>query len=252
MKQKLTMWAVTLTLSAMALSSLMAVQSASAAIALDRTRVILDGGSKSVSLGISNQSRDLPFLAQAWVEDAAGNKITSPLMALPPVQRVEAGAKGQVKVQTTGANLLAQDRETLFYFNLREIPPKSKKPNTLQIALQTRVKLFFRPVALQVESNSKPWQEKIILNRRGDSYIVNNPTPYFVTIVGASAKEESANVSGFKPLMIAPQGSETLPGSASALGSGPVLTYINDYGGRPKLIFSCAAGNCKVSSSRAG
>ncbi len=31
---------------------------------------------------------------------------------------------------------LPQDRETVYYFNLREIPPKSNKPNTLQIALQ--------------------------------------------------------------------------------------------------------------------
>ncbi|WP_223346554.1 fimbria/pilus periplasmic chaperone, partial [Escherichia coli] len=41
------------------------------------------------------------------------------------------------------------DRESLFYYNVREIPPKSGKANTLQIALQTRIKLFWRPKALE-------------------------------------------------------------------------------------------------------
>ncbi|MGT9169473.1 fimbria/pilus periplasmic chaperone, partial [Escherichia coli] len=40
-------------------------------------------------------------------------------------------------------------RESLFYYNVREIPPKSGKANTLQIALQTRIKLFWRPKALE-------------------------------------------------------------------------------------------------------
>ncbi|MEX6226452.1 fimbria/pilus periplasmic chaperone [Providencia hangzhouensis] len=35
-------------------------------------------------------------------------------------------------------NELPQDRESLFYFNLREVPPKSDKDNVLQIALQTQ------------------------------------------------------------------------------------------------------------------
>ncbi|MBP0644981.1 fimbria/pilus periplasmic chaperone, partial [Mycobacterium tuberculosis] len=84
-------------------------------------------------------------LAQAWIEDPEGNKIESPLTALPPLQRVEPGAKSQIKIQVTGGTIpLAQDKEALYYFNLREIPPKSNKPNTLQIALQTRVKLFYR------------------------------------------------------------------------------------------------------------
>jgi len=31
-----------------------------------------------------------------------------------------------------------------------------------------------------------------------------------------------------------------------------VLTYINDYGGRPKLIFSCNGNLCKVTDTRVG
>src|SRR5471030_511836 len=96
-------------------------QSAFAAIALDRTRVIYDGSQKSLSLNVSNENKQLPYLAQGWIEDAKGNKISSPLAVLPPVQRIEPGAKSQVKLQGMPATkLLAQDRESLFYFNLRE------------------------------------------------------------------------------------------------------------------------------------
>lgn len=242
-------------LSCMAVLSMtvfMVAQPALAAIALDRTRVIFDGSHTSESLSISNQNKTLPYLAQAWVEDAQGHKIESPLMALPPLQRVEPGAKSQIKLQVTGGTSpLAQDRESLYYFNLREIPPKSNKPNTLQIALQTRVKLFYRPAALALKSGEIP-QKVLTLTKNGDHYTLNNPTGYYVTIVHAAASDKGNDVAGFKADMVAPKGSLTLSGSASALGSHPVLTYINDYGGRPKLVFSCSGTTCTVTDTKVG
>ncbi|EOC1341031.1 fimbria/pilus periplasmic chaperone [Cronobacter dublinensis] len=232
---------------ALALTGVMATQQAFAAIALDRTRVVYNGEEKSISLNISNENKNLPYLAQAWIEDAQGNKITSPLTVLPPVQRVEAGAKSQVKVQAApAAASLPQDKETLFYFNLREIPPRSNKPNTLQIALQTRIKLFYRPAAIALDKTQAAegdWVEKITLTRQGDKLVVNNPTPYFLTIVeGApSAKGKPVN---FEPVMVSPKGSTTIDASAAAFGTSPVLTYVNDYGGRPKIQFSCGGATC--------
>ncbi|MGR7053277.1 fimbria/pilus periplasmic chaperone [Klebsiella aerogenes] len=240
---------------ALCLTALMAAQQASAAIALDRTRVIFNGDEQSVTLAVSNQNKELPYLAQAWVEDENGNKIESPLAALPPLQRVEPGAKSQVKVQaTSGIHMLARDRESLFYFNLREIPPKSTKPNTLQIALQTRVKLFYRPesIALTRADQATPYQQKITLSHQGDKYVVNNPTPYFVTIASAAPSLQVDGLKSFTPMMVAPKSSAALNVSASSLGTSPVLTYINDYGGRPKLLFGCAGTTCSVKGSKAG
>ncbi|HBY5838690.1 TPA: molecular chaperone, partial [Klebsiella pneumoniae] len=81
------------------LAGILAAPAAQAAIALDRTRVILNGSERAESVEISNQNKELPYLAQAWIEDAQGNKIKDPLVALPPIQRVEAGEKSQVKIQ---------------------------------------------------------------------------------------------------------------------------------------------------------
>lgn len=226
-------------------------QIANAAISLDRTRVIFDGGQKSITLNISNNNKQLPYLAQAWMDNADGEKITSPLVVLPPVQRVEPGKSGQVKIEALpAAASLPQDRESLFYFNLREIPPKTDKPNTLQIALQTRVKLFYRPKSLKADKNGTPWQEQLVLQKQGDQLMVKNPTPYYITLINAAANDTTAGVKGkeFSPVMVAPFGEMPLGVSAAALGQRPVLTYINDYGGRPALTFQCQGTTCQVTA----
>ncbi|WP_337264913.1 MULTISPECIES: fimbria/pilus periplasmic chaperone [unclassified Serratia (in: enterobacteria)] len=227
---------------------------AQAAIALDRTRIIFAGGDKSLSLSVNNDNPQLPYLAQGWIEDAQGNKVTSPLTVLPPVQRIEPGAKSQIKVQALPmVSQLPQDRETLYYFNLREIPPKSDKANTLQIALQTRIKLFYRPKALvkTTAEMATPWQEQLTLTKQGDKYLVSNPTPYYVTLVDAGS-QKGVSVSGFEPLMLEPKGSAPLGVSASSLGNTPVLTYVNDYGGRPLLTFRCGGTDCQLVAEKKG
>jgi len=238
---------------AVALLGAVAQQQAQAAIALDRTRVVFDGGQKSVSLNVSNQNKQLPYLAQGWIEDEEGSKIQSPLTVLPPVQRIEPGKPSQVKIQALpAAKLLPQDRETVYYFNLREIPPKSNKPNTLQIALQTRIKLFYRPSGIAMEKNAPPPQEQLTLSRQGDSYLVNNPTPYYVTLVDAGNRQGGPGVKGFEPMMVPPKGSLPLTVSAASVGNSPVLTYVNDYGGRPQLSFSCSGATCAVVPEKKG
>nr|WP_130872370.1 fimbria/pilus periplasmic chaperone [Pseudomonas bubulae] len=223
-----------------------------AAIGLDRTRVVFDGSKDAASMTITNNNTQLPYLAQGWIEDEQGNKITSPLIVLPPVQRLEPGKKSQVKVQALPAvKSLPQDRETVYYFNLREIPPRSDKANSLQIALQTRIKLFYRPASIvpSQQEHSDPWQKQLILTREADDFQVNNPTPYYITLIDARSSKEGKTSPGFEPLMVPPKGTLKLGVSAAALGSKPWLTYVNDYGGRPALAFSCTGNTCKVDAN---
>ena len=232
-----------------ALLCLFASQPALAAVSLDRTRIVFPGQDKSVSLNISNQNDRLPYLAQAWIENDKDEKITGPLVVLPPLQRLEPGARSQVKIQALpAAKQLPQDRESLFYFNLREVPPRSDQANSLQIALQTRVKLFYRPEALDIPSGSSAalWQERIRLTREGDRYTVDNPTPYYLTLIDASKNASGSSIANFEPLMIAPYSQAPLGIGAGSLGNAPVLTYINDYGGRPKLEFRCTGQECSA------
>ena len=224
--------------------ALLASFSGHASVTPDRTRLVFNESDKSISVTLRNNDQKLPYLAQSWIEDARGNKISSPLAVLPPVQRIDAMMNGQVKIQALpDIHTLPSDRESLFYYNVREIPPKSGKANTLQIALQTRIKLFWRPKALENVSMKNPWQHKVTLTRNGQDFTVNNPTTYYVIISNASAKKGGNPPEGFTPLMLEPKTSAPLN---AKMDSVPVLTYINDYGARMPLYFKCTGNNCQV------
>ncbi len=233
-----------LTLFPVALAAMTATLPAMAAVALDRTRIVVDGGAKATTLNIRNDSKEAPYLAQGWLENEAGQKIQSPLLVVPPLQRMEPDSRGQLKIQSLPAvSALPQDRESLFYFNLREVPPKSDKPNTLQLALQTRVKVFYRPQGVAIAPNAPAPQLKMTLKKNGDGYVVVNPTPYYITIA-AVGKSVDHDIDNFEPVMVAPMSELPLKAGTAHLGPAPVLTYINDYGGRPKLKFSCSGTIC--------
>lgn len=225
--------------------------SAQAAIAPDRTRLVFKGDEKSIGIDLKNASDKLPYLAQSWVEDEKGNKITSPLTAIPPVQRIEAQSIGQVKIQGMPAlSALPQDKETLFFYNVREIPPKSDKPNTLQIALQTRIKLFYRPAAIAKVDAQHPWQYKVTLARRDNGWQVNNPTAWYVIVSDAADKVNGKTAPEFAPLVVAPGSSQSMAVKVSDLGTSPVLTYVDDYGARLPLVFTCSVNPCVVNEEQ--
>lgn len=160
---------------------------AQAGVSLDRTRLIITGKDSSASANLTNTSPDIPFLAQSWVEDSKGNKITSPLVVLPPLQRINGGQKGVARVtKTDGINQLPQDRESLFYLSVREIPPKPDKANVLQLAMQSRIKLFYRPTAIIPKSKSEIWQDQVVFQKSGSKMTAQNPTPYYITIIRLS------------------------------------------------------------------
>lgn len=103
--------------------------SAQAAIAPDRTRLVFRGEDKSISVDLKNANSKLPYLAQSWVEDEKGTKITSPLIVVPPVQRIEPSGTGQVKIQGMPALAsLPQDRETLFITTCAKFRRKATSP----------------------------------------------------------------------------------------------------------------------------
>ncbi|WP_277850165.1 fimbria/pilus periplasmic chaperone [Moellerella wisconsensis] len=224
------------------------------AVTLDRTRIIFNSDQKNVALTITNKNTQLPYLAQGWIENDQEQKVSSPFAVLPPVQRLEPGKSSQLRIDALPAVAqLPQDRESLFYFNLREIPPKSDKPNVLQLALQSKIKLFYRPQNIVIDDTEKmnhPWQEKLILLKQGNQYIAKNPTPFYVTIIGASATDNESMKKAFDAVMVAPFSEKSLGVSSAELGNSPILTYINDYGGRLNLYFKCVANQCVVAPDK--
>ncbi|EPT0532559.1 fimbria/pilus periplasmic chaperone [Proteus mirabilis] len=214
------------------------------AVTLDRTRIIFPGNENAVNITIINDNPEEAYLAQSWIEDINGNKLTKgAILATPPLQRVEPKRNSLVRLSKTPeiANL-PKDRESIFYFNLREVPPKSKSANTLQIALQSRVKLFYRPEGILNEAETK-WPHKITLTRISKGYIINNETPFYLTVIGIGDDKGSAENSDFKVIMVEPKSQKEI---IAKFIKKPHLTYINDYGGKPTLVFNCQDDTCKV------
>ncbi|WP_058911441.1 fimbria/pilus periplasmic chaperone [Entomohabitans teleogrylli] len=222
---------------------------AEAALTVNRSRVIMNEGDKSVSMTVTNRNTREPYLAQVWIEDEAENKLTSPIMVLPPVQRIESGGKSSVRIQALPElDKLPKDRESVFWFNLREIPPRSDKPNVLTLALQTRLKIFWRPASIAVDrkTDTVPGMDKVTLERSGNRYVVNNPTPYHLTFAEGRSALKGKGKDGFEPVMVAPKSKATLSLGADALGNAPVLVFVNDYGSLRLLPFQCAGSACKA------
>lgn len=224
----------------------MASINASAAIVLDRTRVVYPGGAKSISLNIKNENQKLPYLAQAWIEDTQGQKISSPFVVLPPVQRVDANQKSIVRIASVPAiDSLPKDRESIYYFNLREIPPKSEKSNVMQIAVQSKIKLFYRPEAI-IPERGAVWQDQVTITKQGTTLKVNNPTPYYITYVGLGHPQgkERTTIKGFSAFMVEPKSEQTVT-IPEALGNQFVISYVNDYGGYMDIKYQCKGDRCE-------
>lgn len=83
---------------------------------------------KGEALKLTNQSKKLPYLAQTWIEDTKGNKSRDFIVTVPPMVRLNPNEQIQIRMITKEKIAqLPKDRETLFYFNVREIPPKTDK-----------------------------------------------------------------------------------------------------------------------------
>lgn len=217
---------------------------AQAAIVPDRTRVIFNEGEQAAIVTITNKSTTYPYLVQSWLEDANGNKITSPLMVVPPLQRVEANERNVLRIAKLPGTALPADRESVFYLNIREVPPKTDTPNALQIALHTQMKLFYRPKAVQ-PARDEDWTLPMTLRVDAAAHrlVFDNPTPYHVTVVDVSAGAQKTPVP-MEPVMVSPMARAEVPFKAATPAT-LFVTHIDDYGGQVAVEYACDAGACR-------
>lgn len=208
-----------------------------AAVSPDRTRIILNQSDKSVSVRLTNQSTTIPFLAQSWIEDKDNKKSRNYITAVPPMVRLEAGEQVQVRLipQPTLTQLPA-DRESLFYFNVREIPPSSEQKNVMQIAMQSRIKIFWRPKAVEVKNGQVNLTGKFDVNRTASGLTLKNNSPYFITVgyIGTNGKTLLPKTSSMmaEPFGLASQEIKDLPANFQ-------VGFIGDYGGLNMFKISC-------------
>lgn len=220
------------------------VSQANAAISIDRTRVIIMGDEKSAQVNIINHSKKLPYLAQSWLENESEEKINSPLTVLPPLQRLEKDTTVQVNITPLpAAAQLPQDRESLFFYSLQEIPPKSDKSNVVQLALRIKIKVFYRPASLK-KMATEVWQEKLVLTPVNNGVKIVNPTPFYIVIPTLSVANKPISLAD-EAITLKPLSEVTVP-NAQAKNQTIQLQYINDYGSYNAINYHCTASLCDV------
>ncbi|END3797310.1 fimbrial chaperone [Escherichia albertii] len=226
------------TISALFISTLLTSAPAFADIIISGTRIIYNSDKKDVNVRLENKG-NRPLLIQNWLDTGDDNadpsQIKVPFTATPPVSRVEPKRGQTVKVMFTGATDLPKDRESVYWFNVLEVPPKPKDAKTdknlLQLAFRTRIKLFYRPSGLQGEPAEAP--AKITWKLNNAQLLANNPTPYYVSFnditlesAGKNYKVDSSMVAPFS------QASFSVTGQPGSVSSGKVnYKAINDFGG---------------------
>lgn len=182
-----------------ALITLLVSSNLYAAMTISGTRIIFPGAEKEVNVRTNNRGKT-PALVQVWVDDGKVNgdvnNVKTPFLLTPPVYRVEPGRGQSVRLIFNGAQL-PQDRESVYWFNMLEIPPKNsaaESKNKLELAFRTRIKIFYRPTNLS--SNSEEEVEKlkweVKASSRGNKVVsIENPTPYFFSFDSATVKNGS-------------------------------------------------------------
>ncbi|KLW91636.1 chaperone LpfB [Enterobacter sp. BIDMC92] len=212
---------ITTTGLALALSAL-TLTTANAGVIIGGTRLIFDGAKKEASISINNPD-STPYLIQSWIDMQEGNSGKAPFIITPPLYRLDGGQKNIERIVMTGA--LPQERESLFWLNIKAIPSASKQTNSLQIAVKTRIKLIYRPEGLRA-STPEEQASKLTWQRTGNNLEVKNPTQYVInfneiTLAGKKLDDVTYVLPGASARFALPN---------EARGNSLTFKIINDYG----------------------
>ncbi|QXH48405.1 molecular chaperone [Pseudomonas xanthosomatis] len=206
-----------------------------AALTMSSTRIVLDSDKTSASIIIRNPSQQ-PYAVQAWVNTADDTAaVAVPFLVVPQLFRLSPGKEQQVQINHL-PNALPNDRESLFFFNAQEIPQASPEAgNTLNIALRTRIKLFYRPQSITGTPSGQLKQLEFSLHdNNGQAQLqVHNPTPYHFTFSRMEVSGTGQPVALKALEMVAPFARQVYPapGIKPADGMQVRFSIINDFGG---------------------
>lgn len=197
-----------------------------AGVVVGGTRVIYPANSKEVSLSVTNTEQKIPFVIQAWIENERHTEVSKvPFIITPPLFRLDPEQENTLRiVYLDGA--LPNDRETVFWLNAKAIPASKKSAeNRLHIAINTRIKLFYRPTTLIADAASA--YKKVTFKVQQDKLIAYNRSPYYVSF----ARLAVSGINIEKPGMIAPMGSLSWDLPAGKINNEVIWSAINDFGG---------------------
>lgn len=202
---------------------------AHAGIVIYGTRIIYPAEKNEVLVQLMNQG-ERSSLVQSWIDDGDTSlppeKIKVPFLLTPPVVKVAGDSGQQIKIKKM-ANMLPNNKESLFFLNVLDIPPNnpdSAGKNVLKFAMQNRIKLFYRPKGIS-PVNMHTFQ-KLSMKRSGSIYSIKNDAANWITVTEVKANNVKINN---ESIMLAPLSSADVT-LKSANTNQYKMTIIDDHG----------------------
>lgn len=209
----------------------------SAAVRPQLTRIVAYSNEKETPVEVINDGSEA-YLVQSWLEDEQGKDTDLPLVLTPPVMKLEGKKQGKLRlvVITSG---IPQDRESVYWLSLQEIPPKAQNINNkLVVAIRSRLKVFVRPEGLTSEgARDAAKQLRWRISQTGDRRCLEatNPTAYYISFgeLSVRGKGHQANRPENKHEMVPPKGNwcYMLPEGTGSYPLNITWSAVHDWGG---------------------
>jgi len=191
------------------------------------TRLVYDSSKSTASVAVSNIDSKA-YLIQSWVtkDPMAEKSINDLFITTPPLFQLDPKTDNSVRVvYINNGQGLPQDRESVFWLNIKAIPlVEYSDNNKLTIAVKTQIKLFYRPTGLI--GNVADSYKSLKFSTKNGKLTINNPTPYSVTL--STLKINGTNVD--TSVMVLPFSIAAINENISA-GAKVSWQAINDFGG---------------------
>ncbi|VVD29911.1 fimbria/pilus periplasmic chaperone [Paraburkholderia dioscoreae] len=226
----------------LALGAIVLGSTAEASVVITGTRVVFPGDSREVTVKLFNDGK-APALVQTWMdtgdEKAAPESIQVPFVLTPSMFRLDPD-KGQTLRMVYAGEPLPRDKESLFWLNVLEVPPKASgedAANRIQLAFRSRIKVMYRPGGLPGTAEEAPRQLTWEIARRdgaeGYELTASNPSSYVVNL-GSVELEVAGRKYEIEPKYVLAKGVARfpVPGLSSVASNGTTVTYssIDDWG----------------------
>lgn len=197
-----------------------------AGIILGGTRLIFHGDKKESSLSVNNPD-NVPYLIQSWIDSESGGSAKNAFLVTPPLFRLDGGQKNLLRIENIASQ--SQDKETLFWLNVKAIPSTTKQQNALKIAIKNRIKMIYRPAGL-ISQSPEEQADKLRWQRSGGKLTVNNPTPFYMNFMYVRLNGQPVPTATY----VAPNSTASFALPAKASGSQMSWALITDYGASGK------------------
>ncbi|CAK9889228.1 molecular chaperone [Pseudomonas fluorescens] len=202
---------------------------AEAMIKIEGTRLIYSGQHREANIRVTNLSPKTVAL-QAWISAGEENKSDVPFALTQPLIKLSQQQTEILRILYIGKGL-PNDRESLFWLNVMEIPLKADRQNSIQMAVRQKLKLFFRPPGLQGTSSAcvagLSWKLK-----NDDSIEVTNTCAFHVSLVDVKieGRDRSTPLSDY--IFLKPEETQHFKSTKPFISSDTKILFveINDIG----------------------